>query len=600
MASKRRSAGLSLIEVLVAMAIFVIGILAVLRIFPKSIGLIGSNRDRTDAMRLAQLSLAQLRSHESQLPDQIVPAGLPTVTDPTQPNFGLVQFPNGGELIRPDDFGPVTNWTDPNDSAAVYRQAALSRLILGERTVVPRAVSYATTVQPTFTLFGPIDQSTGTPAIEVFREYTAVDPTALTYVTAGARNARPVYAFKEGGVDPFTHLPANDLLLFELDDAARVVIVQFAYLDDNGNVVDSQLPANAGTNNSTLPAAGGNPTSTVASLTLPSPYVIPGSIHIRQPLAHDGAGRYSFDDTSSANGVIRINAGLAGETLSMEYVVQDWRLLGGSYNLTFGAGGQIQNIAPVSGGMLQLTDTNLDPSYQPLVVLLATGQTLPVDAAQWQNNAALANAGQVPLTLNTGLSLDSGPYEVQVWYRKLVNWAMMPAIAPSHYLLYADALALQNAIGAGSTVPQNSVVETQVVNLNGASYAQLLFRPSEAGRTVTVSYESGAASGGRTQVQGEIYVIPPLSNATSSLVAGNPPRHLITLQTPLDPSGALAAGSATDVRPYVHAVEGLSLQVRVVFNDQNFVKSGVTVAGGGTGDSRQRLFELSWLVRRHR
>jgi hypothetical protein len=608
----RRLAGLSLIEVLMAMAIFVIGILAVLRIFPKGLGLIGTNRDKASAQRLADSTLAQLRAAESQLPDEIVQAGLPTVTDPAAAGFGFVQVANGLDLTRPYDFEAIAGWSDGTDPS-LYRAVGANRLVLGERIVVPRGPSVSALVAPTYTLFGPVDKypagsaSPGNYAIEIFREYRSVTPAQLKINTVnGALAAEPVFCLQPGGNDPFSGAPLNDNLLFELDASARVVIVRYAYYDVNGKVVQSQLAAGL----STLAATGANPSGTFVSVPLPSPYVIPGSVHVRQPLAHGGGGSYSFDDSSANLGLVRINPALAGETLSMEYVVQDWRLLHQTVQLTLSAAGQIQNSAngPVTNGILQINDTGLDATdidpgtgqpYAPMLVLLSTGQPIAVDPAQWNQN--LANAGQIPLIMNTGLTVDAGAYEVMVWYHKQGNWAVAPAIAPSEYLLDLDATTLQAQV-TGGVVPPNTVVETEVTSVGGKSYCDLYFRPSEAGRAVMVTYESGPPAGGRVPVDGEVYVVPPQSNGVSTLVAGAP-RHIIHLKTPLDPTGGLVAGNSTvsDVRPWIHAVEGLSLQLRVLYNDENYVRPNVpTAPNQAAGNSRQRMFELGWFVRRHR
>ena len=323
MANKRRNSGLSLIEVLIAMAIFVIGILAVLRIFPKSLGIITTNRDRAEAVRLAQARLEELRADEERLPDAILPAGLPTQTNPALGDFGFLRLGAGVDANRPYDFTAIAGangWTDVNDPQALYRYLAASRLVVGERALVPRGT--ANGVEPTYTLMGPIDTAAGN-LVEVFREFKDVDATDLRVTnTATGYQDRPVFAFMDGGIDSFTHQPAADRLLFELDARPRQLIVRYAY-NDQGRPVWVQAPAGT----TLLAATAGTPQSLYQEIVLTNANVIPGSVSVRQPLAHGGGSRFSFDDSAAGLGYVRVNTALAGEQVSLEYVARDWRLL---------------------------------------------------------------------------------------------------------------------------------------------------------------------------------------------------------------------------------------------------------------------------------
>ncbi|MBI5833966.1 MAG: prepilin-type N-terminal cleavage/methylation domain-containing protein [Armatimonadetes bacterium] len=589
MANKRRNSGLSLIEVLIAMAIFVIGILAVLRIFPKSLGIITTNRDRADAVRMAQARLEELRADESRLPDAILPAGLPTQTDPAQPDFGFLRLGAGIDANRPYDFtafaGP-NGWTDVNDPQALYRFLAANRLVVGERALVPRGTSSG--AEPTYTLFGPIDTTAGA-VVEAFREFTQVDPADLRVTqAAGGYQDRPVFAFLDGGIDSFTRQPANDRLLFELDARARQLIVRYAY-NNQGRAAWVQAPAGT----TALAATAGTPASLYQEVVLTNANVIPGSVSVRQALTHGGGGRFSFDDSGANLGYVRMSTSLAGEDISLEYVARDWRLLHETVTLAMDAGGNVLQPAGgvVTGGMLQLRTTDLDDTFQPLLVIRQTGQQIPLNTALWAPD--VAKSGRVPLQLATGLTgLADGTYEVVVWFRRQGNWAVAPSIAPASYILAADAQSLAGGSLANYPV-QSMVVEPVVVNAVD-SYCELRFRPSEAGRTVLVSYEYNTPTGHKT-VSGEPHVVPPQANAG---VAGAL-RHAIRLQRPLEPGGTLGVGA--DVRPYLHTVEGVSMAVRVVYNDQNLVRPSVpVVTGQPAGDTRQRLYELNWLVRRHR
>ena len=605
MAAKRGRSGLSLIELLVAMAIFLIGILAVLRIFPKALGLVGSTRDRADAVRLAEARLNDLRAADERLPEAILPAGAPTQTNPAAAGFGFLSVPAGADLNRPYDFGlnPAPGWTDVTDPGAQHRLAAADRLVIGEKVIVPRGVATGgggaliPAAEPLLTLFGPIASGGGGAQLAVFRNFRAVDAADLRVTTvAGAFQDRPVYSFVDGGVDPFTGAPTNDRLLFELDAAPRVFIVRYAYRSAAGQTVPTQMPG-TGAGASVLPGTTGTPVVPYQMLDLGQASVIRGSVSVRQALAPSATpGRFNYDPSSAGLGIVWLPEALAGETLSLEYVVDDWRNLGETYTVRFAGGGALVNQppnGPVLNNRLQLRTNLLDDTYVPLIVLKASGQTIPVDTTAWGPDAA--RAGQVPLAMSTGLTgLTPGDYEAAVWFRRAGNWAVVPSVAPSSYILSDDAASLAGGSAANYPVP-NTIVETRCVSVGGqGSFLELLFRPSEAGRSVAVSYEINTVNGHQT-VSGELHVVPPQPDPTTVSTA---PRHVVRLRQPLD-STSLPAN--TPAGPWVHAIEGLSVQVRVVYNDAEWVRDNPPPAPGqAAGYSRQRLYQLSWLVRRHR
>ncbi|HAZ64669.1 MAG TPA: hypothetical protein DCZ72_13820 [Armatimonadetes bacterium] len=587
----KKAAGLSLIEVLIALAIFVVGILAVLRVFPQSLGIITTNRDRATALRLANARLEELRADEARLPDAILAAGLPTDTNPASPGFGYLRLAAGVENVRPYDFGTFGGsdpWEDVNDPQATYRYGpAAERLVVGERVLVPRSATSGP--QPSHTLFGPIAVD-GQPLVAVFREFRPVDSVDLR-VTRGGGGAfwdRPVFAFMDGGTDSFTRQPAADRLLFELDSDARQFIIRYAY-NDGGRTLWTQVPAGA----SALAGVSGTPGSLYQEIRLAHSQVVPGSVSVRQPLTQ-GGGRFSYDASDAHLGVLRIAPTMAGETVQLEYVVADWRLLRETVNLNFDDAG---NIIPVPGGAvvngneLQLREGDLEYLHAPVLVLTQTGAQVPIDPGAW--SPELAAAGRIPLNLATGIGgLSNGSYEVNVFYRRAGNWAVATSIAPRSYLLASDAAGLAPGGLAANYPVQSQIVEVLPTATSTGLYLDLAFRGSEAGRNVLVSYRAAGVVGPEL-VSGEPLVVPPQSNATA--VDGTP-RHVVRARRPLP------VAAAADPRPYILTIEGVGLNVRVVFDDQNTVRPGVPTVPGFTGpaDSRQRLYELNWLVRRHR
>ena len=72
--SRQRNFGTTLIEILVVIVVFLVGILAVVQIFPKGFQLLLLNRNKTVAQSLARDYVELLKSAPDQLPEQIVSA----------------------------------------------------------------------------------------------------------------------------------------------------------------------------------------------------------------------------------------------------------------------------------------------------------------------------------------------------------------------------------------------------------------------------------------------------------------------------------------------------------------------------------------------
>lgn len=152
--------GTTLVEILVVIVIFLIGILAVVQIFPKGFGILTLTRKAAQATALARGTSEQLQAHADELPDQI----LAVTGNGVDPN------------VAPTDLGPAGATLDGNgilynaDGKAMgdwafFTAANRFRRVVGEthRLPAPRPVGataayYGGALLPTF---GPIDPSYG-------------------------------------------------------------------------------------------------------------------------------------------------------------------------------------------------------------------------------------------------------------------------------------------------------------------------------------------------------------------------------------------------------------------------------------------------------
>jgi type II secretory pathway pseudopilin PulG len=149
MVRSKLHSGTSLVEILVVMVVFLIGILAVIQIFPGGLQILDQSRRYSVATALAKGESERLKTRVDQLPEQILPVSylwsntgngfdLTIVADPTR---------------RPDDLGPRAaslrddgNLLDPEGNVLGQWQylsgANVVRRVIGEgrRVPSPRAV----------------------------------------------------------------------------------------------------------------------------------------------------------------------------------------------------------------------------------------------------------------------------------------------------------------------------------------------------------------------------------------------------------------------------------------------------------------------------
>lgn len=614
MARSTRRHGLSLIEILVALAIFVIGILAVLRIFPRGLGVVQTVGDRNEAVRLAEARINELRQREASLPAFILPAALPSGVDSSDPTtFGLFRpDPTVAVGYQPGELSPYdldVPYADPAEQDLLHRMMAQERLIVGEKALVPRGIyvdpgsgQVQGAAQPYLTLFGPIQSYPGGGAkLSVWRMYEQVDPIELrrTVVTdASGVNSyrdRAVFAVVDGGLNDFTRTPAPDKLLFELSSMDRELLVRLAYLDDNGVVQWEQLPPQV------LPGQAYGSSQPVVELPLQTgagvaiTRVVPASVTVRQALRPTtgpdalpdadpaAARRYEYDARAAGRGVLWLPPQLAGEQLWLEYVVDDWRVLRETATVTVGPGNVVQE------SELQLAARWLQQGYRPQVVVISSGEALPIRTADWDSDSTYADGGRVPLDPTGTVSAPEGSQDVYVYYKRLGNWAVSTSIAPETYLL-EDVTTADYPIQSALVTVDNSFYTDPD---SGQPYTDLLFKPSEAGRTVAVTYEVGLGSGDRELVVGELHVVPPLPNRSDP--STGQPRCAVRLKRP-----GVAVSAGAGARPLIHAIEGRSLHVRVAYDDQMLHRAAtpVVTATPGRYETAEQLVEMSWYVRR--
>lgn len=131
----RRASGTSLVEVLVVIVVFLVGILAIVQIFPKGIRLLVNSKNSSVATALSRAEVERLKGHADQLPEQIIPVkfdGSNVIVDPD---------------VDPNDLGPRADALDVNGHLylagndlgewAFLSGANRYRRVVGESSVIP-------------------------------------------------------------------------------------------------------------------------------------------------------------------------------------------------------------------------------------------------------------------------------------------------------------------------------------------------------------------------------------------------------------------------------------------------------------------------------
>lgn len=135
----RRTAGTSLVEILVVIVVFLIGILAIVQIFPGGFRLLGLTASQSKATQLARKEIERLKGRADQLPDRIVPVRYVRAAGE------LVAIVDS--LRRTNDLGPTADslsqggdFFNAGDNLGPWRRGVGANTvtrIVGESSIIP-------------------------------------------------------------------------------------------------------------------------------------------------------------------------------------------------------------------------------------------------------------------------------------------------------------------------------------------------------------------------------------------------------------------------------------------------------------------------------
>lgn len=357
---RSRGSGFSLIEVVIALAVFLFGALAIVRIFPGAIAVIQTSEQRNVAQRMNQTSLARYTNAPLSVPEAIADID-PTLANTTNPT-GWSDFAGSvyGTATRNESLprsAPAPDDISFDNSAAVTTQIANSaaghfRRVLGEAHGAGNGVIKLRF--PYLNINDPLKQHTVRAFRKIEVEGVRVEENGDLDFTDATVDGQP---FHGTGAATEERKPADASLLF--DSRGRkftpfyvsyrwrqrktdgVALGDLRYDRING-VVDEQkmFPDNNG-------AALWNATSGyVGRMRLPEnttssdrDRVVPGRVRVwfASPVK---TAEVIITDAAALVGFIEIKLGAppagvtSSDTLFFDYTVPDWRFLVADDNLT--------------------------------------------------------------------------------------------------------------------------------------------------------------------------------------------------------------------------------------------------------------------------
>lgn len=536
-------AGVTLVEVLVAVVLLLIGILAVVRIYPTGLDLIRHGSSRSLALRLAEEQMEQWKNRSNRLPDAIA------AVDP-QGNWKVRINPEAEFETKTPDL----DWQSESAPEGYEQLESLwYRRICREQAVIPAGGTYPLAAGlPKIDPNRPVAKIDPNHPVEITTRYhrSPYNSAGELSLTSDQRNYAIDYSTREVWFD-------NDL------DADRSVWIDFTYID--GSTGQRQRILQELHRVPQAPQGATAPTRTVELLgySVPLPpgsTLVRGSETVRRLLISDSRAPYQFKVRPEL-GLVEFAPENAGLPVEISYTVLDWRIL------------QEEKTVVRSGSQLVIHTTlpfilnqREDPSYGGLY---GTGngpdiQVVDVEAA-------------VPLNVDTDrtnyrtgrIVLAGNAYEgqqVRVFYRTRDRWAVQP----------------MKAAGAYQEDWRSADFDPEAPNLRAYRRAQaepgryryglvggrlcLAFYPSERGQAVVVDYSYDDDPNDPippVAVEGEMHIIP--APADPSADPQEDPEQgmcLVSLNTPVQGSRQFT----------INRVHGTSLRIRVSWHEKAVIK----------------------------
>jgi hypothetical protein len=587
-------AGTSIVEILVAMVILVIGIFGIIRVFPIGFGMIGYGEQVSRAEKLANAALESARARAANLPDGVVPI----TPDPQNPLMALLD-PSVTPAVEAYDFSnPAWNGLPTDPLAARFFGFNRTRRVMGETTKIPPPtanvpympidpVTRSPQLVSLYTVqFGPIDTASFRPLV-----YSGQGMERAVYVQDPAPAEVDALGLFRYGVQ---YQRDRLVLFFAPVTYARVFKIQYSYVisDPQGPFRAQSLPdaavavpADASRVEVMMPS-GGTPEQgeeVLARAFMEIPLVEPFST--RDPfefkVLNAFVGILGFNPLGA---LARSGSDNRGLSAKLDYDVADWHIVSEDLvvpqeppfrlKLTLNflkRANSIQANQTVYSGLLPVSGFN---GIDLVVVDLDRGVTIdsrtlsPEEAND--NGAVLYRTGAIDFASTVrwdlppagvlGVPESIAGHHVRVYYRTENDFGMQIQKAFTNYLR--------------SQVP-TSVTPGQYGQM---PFGYLLFPASDHNQMVLLDYsfteDLGMGATRRVRVSGELQPIrdPAVDQDSPIRAFGNLPPHTWFVRVNNAPrfdatDGAGRPNVVTTEPIVIHSVRGVSMRARTIWRE---------------------------------
>ncbi len=413
-----RRGGFTLIEVVIALAIFVFGALAIIRIFPPALGVIQNSGDRMVGTNFNRSVITKTN------------VATPDGTFDSAAEGAAANWNNGtlGSVA-----GTRRNNTLPNQNILDYDRSALGHFknIVAEPHTVP-ASQVILTQFPFVTGFG------------VYREDTVNGVQLLANGTLDFSNATRA---SDGSNLAVPGTPQD------------TAYVSYRWVENGRfwNVDEERVELSTAT-------------PTVFQQSRTAAKVVPGevTVRLRSPITP------ASSDPDRGRIILTASTSIpVGSKITVDYKVKDWRWL--VYDGF--ASSKLDAPAANTTSVVNLPIRNLD-SEQPNFLYTTYPSTSPTPTAETTNtpDPDVIRTGRIPFTFTPPVTT---PPAVRVVYRTADNWAQQLSVAAKNYTL-----------AYGASTSSDFWRECAISTSGGYLY----FHPSEAGKTVQLSYTYGGGA----------------------------------------------------------------------------------------------------------
>jgi len=555
---RRRTRGFTLIEVLVAIVLLMVGIYAILKIFPRGFETLERARAGTIAGRLAERELERWRLTASSLPDDII------ATDAQGNPLDAKELTDAGFL--PDDITPRVTGDFGNSKTSPYYEpdsVFLPRTIHGERVTIP--VGEQGQVPFYVLAFAPIEPLEPNKLnAEWIRVYSTPYRRAYTLAQLAATPPPPraFYYYLDEATGKFR---------FRTAGYERKVKLEYSYISggEAHDVLFDSITVQA--NDNDYPRVPSGITSAYAAPSIAQfDRIISGSEAVYDAfeetkdigdLAPDKPqGKYFLGDPDNKGepgifvGPIRFHPLDSGRQVRVDYRVKDWSIIHEDFET--GAGSPVQlSLANIKGP--DFKNPPRESNAEPLGQGAGKGRYVVL---------AVLDSGD-PLTalyygLHPGETLTNETFEVDYLHGRVTIPAAVGSSTRFRVYYRADGDWCVQVMKPAALYRRATANEQPGFRKYGwdGSSNQLYFYPQDVGQMVSVDYQT--TNGER--ITGELHQIaPPGANGQCPIWTkqGAGPSDFGLLNTPRANSYLL--------------VRGVSLRARVLYTTRGYSRPKV-------------------------